>query len=178
MDNWQASANLQVRKKSPPADKRLCRGGFFDSNRKPSPCLIVGMLLGSLILVVSAGLGYLPHGKHLNDPIFLALSFGMITRGFLYFNWNGLFLTVGAFSAFGFFAWLGVTISANRKKRIRPDDIRRVSYLGVLFAYIPVWLQRIDSFNLLLWYGMASILGLFLADFVGRLALKTARYFD
>ncbi len=177
MDNRHGSEADDGRLEALHGNRPVCSNGFIDIRGAFTPCLRAGLVAGAVIILVSQITGFLSHGRHLNDPLFLALSFGAITRGFLYFNWFGLFASVGAFASFGALSWLTLRLFT-LNKRIRIFDVKRSVQVAVLFGMAPVWFDRIDSLMVLFWYAIASVLGVYVADFSGRTVHKVQRWFE
>lgn len=159
-----------VRPQRPPA---ACDDGLFPGDRHLSLCLWTGLFVGGASILVSLGVGRLPSGRLLNDPIMLALSLMSMMRGLLYFDWISFLIPLGHAVGLGMISWLVLRGLAKRAGRqLRPQEATHAARIALIVSMIPIFLQRIDAAQVLLWYAMSGLLSLLIAGLVANWGAK------
>lgn len=126
--------------------------------------------MGLASAILGEGLGYLSTGHQLNDPVGIALAFGALTRGFLYFDWLVFFQPLLHAVALGTAAWLGLYLwSGARKGGMSPPGAVGTAKTAALIGALPVLLQEVRSLSVMIWYGLAIWLSMVAAGYVARL---------
>lgn len=146
-----------------------CSTGLFDANKRPSICLLAGLIVGGVSALIAGWIGFLNYGHQLNDPIYLSISISSIFRGFLYFNWTA-FLTPLVFAfALGLFAGLTAKLLAKRAgRRLHADESGSAARVAAIISSAPIWIIEVSSFQVFLMYALATWLSIIFARNVAK----------
>ncbi len=146
-----------------------CEEGWLTANLRPTLCLWSGALVGGVSAVGSAVLGNMPSGHQLNDPLLLALSIGTVLRGFLYFNWINLAITIGYLLLLGSLVWLVLrALAARDGRKVIPVDANRAGKAAALISALPILIVEVDALQVLLWYAIATWLSMVVVSLAAR----------
>jgi hypothetical protein len=147
-----------------------CPGGWRDRNGRLSLCTLTAAGLGVLEAITADWVGLIPAtGHQLNDPLLLSVSISSLLRGFTYFNWGALLITLVFPLLTGLLAWAALkALTARVGARVLPDEAARTARAAALLGMLPVFFQEIDGFQVLLFYALAAWASLYLSAFVAR----------
>lgn len=154
-------------------NQNVCEEGWFNSKGIPSTCLLIGIAVGGLSAIIGELIGFLSNGHKLNDPILLALSIsGVLQTGLLYLNWqNVLIPIVHAFVLGGTVGIIGGKLLFTNVK-FSGADIKKSATGAILISIAPIFIQEFSGFQIILWYGIAALISITIANFSARLVLK------
>jgi hypothetical protein len=125
--------------------------------------------LGLITALFAWAVGYTSSGHQINDPIALGLATGSLPRGTLYFDWVGLFRALGFSIGIGAASSILLRLLANlRHLEIHQDEAHRTATAALLTSVLPVLIREVDAFQVLLWYGIATMFSAVLAGYTAR----------
>lgn len=147
-----------------------CPDGWLPKNLSHiPPCTWAGAIAGGVGAIIGLAAGYLPTGRLLNDPVMLAMSVQSLLRGFRYFNWLGLAIPLAYSSGLGVAAWYGLRRLGRRHGvRVWPDDVAHAATAAAVVSALPVWAVEVRGFQIILFYGLATLISAFVARTIAR----------
>ncbi len=135
--------------------------------QKISPSILVGLVVGIIgVLLSFAGRGINP-GRVLADPMPVILSFTQLTRGLLYWNWQGVLIHVFFYLFLPTLSMIGLYFWHNGAE----DFVEQAVVAGRITAVINVGIvaiKEVDAFSVGVYYVFGGFLMVWISGVMAK----------